>query len=61
MTTAVYAMRSRSIGSVYGVTIYSSRTIVTGPSFTSSTCMRAPKTPVSTATPSARSAAQKRS
>ncbi len=34
-------------------------TIVTGPSFTSSTAMRAPKTPCSTGTPSARSSAQK--
>ena len=32
-----------------------SRTIVTGPSFTSSTCILAPKTPVSTGTPSSRS------
>ena len=31
-----------------------SSTIVTGPSFTSSTCIRAPKTPCSTASPSAR-------
>ena len=38
-----------------------SRTIVTGPSLTSSTSIRAPKTPVSTWTPSARSSAQKRS
>ena len=37
------------------------RTIVTGPSFTSSTAIRAPKTPCSTGTPSARSSAQKRS
>ena len=36
----------------------SRRTIVTGPSLTSSTCIRAPKTPVSTGTPSPRSAAQ---
>ena len=34
---------------------------MTGPSFTSSTAIRAPKTPVSTWTPSSRSAAQKRS
>src|SRR5262249_15703138 len=38
-----------------------SSTIVTGPSFTSSTSIRAPKTPVSTGTPSARSALQNRS
>ena len=31
---------------------------MTGPSFTSSTCIRAPKTPVSIGTPSARRAAQ---
>ena len=36
-------------------------TIVTGPSLTSSTSMRAPKTPCSTATPRSRSAAQNRS
>lgn len=38
-----------------------SSTIVTGPSLTSSTSIFAPKTPVSTDTPSASSAAQKRS
>jgi hypothetical protein len=38
-----------------------SRMIVTGPSFTSSSCMRALKTPVSTWTPSSRRASQKRS
>ncbi len=38
---------------------YPSRTIVTGPSFASSTLIRAPKTPVLTETPSARRAAQK--
>jgi hypothetical protein len=38
-----------------------SRTIVTGPSPVSSTSIRAPKTPVSTGTPSPRSAAQNRS
>jgi hypothetical protein len=38
-----------------------SSTIVTGPSLTSSTSIRAPKTPVSTSTPSARRASQKRS
>ncbi len=36
-----------------------SRTIVTGPSFTSSTAIRAPKTPRATGTPSASSSAQK--
>jgi len=35
-----------------------SRTIVTGPSFTSVTAMRAPNTPVSTGTPSAARALQ---
>src|SRR5579862_2556127 len=37
------------------------RTIVTGPSFTSSTSIRAPKTPRATGAPSAASSAQKRS
>ena len=37
---------------------YASSTIVTGPSFTSPTCIRAPKTPVSTGTPRARNAVQ---
>jgi hypothetical protein len=41
-----------------GAADYSS-TIVTGPSFTSSTCIRAPKTPVSTGTPRPPSAAAK--
>ena len=40
---------------------HASSTIVTGPSFTSSTSILAPKTPVSTGTPSARSSSQKRS
>ena len=40
---------------------HTSSTIVTGPSLTSSTSIFAPKTPVSTGTPSARSSAQKRS
>src|SRR3989475_3276176 len=39
---------------------YPSRTIVTGPSFTSSTAIRAPNVPVATATPSSRSAEQER-
>ena len=38
-----------------------SRTIVTGPSFSISTCILAPKTPVSTGTPSPRSSSQNRS
>ena len=37
---------------------YMSTTIVTGPSLTSSSCIRAPKMPVSTRRPSAASAAQ---
>src|SRR4051812_42637796 len=40
---------------------HGSSTIVTGPSLTSSSSIFAPKTPVSTGTPSARSSAQKRS
>src|SRR5581483_6040544 len=40
---------------------YRSRTIVTGPSFTSSSAILAPKTPVSTGTPRPRRAEQKRS
>lgn len=40
---------------------YASITMVTGPSFTSSSSIFAPKTPVSTGTPSARSSLQKRS
>jgi hypothetical protein len=38
---------------------YNSSTIVTGPSLTSSTTMRAPKMPVCTGTPRSRSASQK--
>ena len=41
--------------------VSTSSTIVTGPSFTSSTCIRAPNLPVLTGTPSSRSASQKRS
>ncbi len=41
--------------------LYRSSTIVTGPSLTSSSSIFAPKTPVSTGTPSARSSAQNRS
>ena len=40
---------------------YASSTIVTGPSFTSATCIVAPKTPRETWTPSSPRAAQKRS
>jgi hypothetical protein len=40
---------------------YPSTTIVTGPSLTSSTAMRAPNTPDSTGTPSSRSVSQNRS
>src|SRR5581483_2223273 len=41
--------------------LHASSTIVTGPSFTSSTAIAAPKTPRSTCTPSVSSAVQKRS
>ena len=41
-----------------GLCIYASRTIVTGPSLTSETCMRAPNTPRATGTLSAASAEQ---
>ena len=44
-----------------GVRTDVSSTIVTGPSLTSSTSMRAPKTPVATSMPSSRSTAAKRS
>ena len=40
---------------------YASSTIVTGPSLTSSTSIRAPKTPCATTTPRSRNASQKRS
>ena len=44
-----------------GSAVYASSTSVTGPSFTSSTAIFAPNTPVSTVTPSATSSAQNRS
>jgi hypothetical protein len=50
----------RNNGLAYGNSPMS-RTIVTGPSLTSSTCIRPPNTPVSTWTPNSRSASQKRS
>ena len=63
----VFALRSRpsagvvSHGGAGGLQLLqaagqASSRIVTGPSLTSSTCMCAPNTPVSTGTPSARSA-----
>jgi hypothetical protein len=45
-------------GRAFDLGSYVSSMIVTGPSLTSSTCIRAPKTPVCTGTPSASSAAQ---
>ena len=44
-----------------GIVLVAQSTIVTGPSLTSSTAIRAPKTPVATSIPSARRASQKRS
>ena len=48
----------RSVIQMCYVPVSVANTIVTGPSFTSSSCIRAPNTPVATSTPSARSAAQ---
>ena len=50
----VLLLRVRQDGAMSAGAGYASRRIVTGPSLTSSTCMCAPKTPVCTGTPAAR-------